>query len=99
MPTIVESAKKAGELTRATFQQSGLATQSPMLLGLASGFDIAITLLEESTQVHFNDLSQQSAKKVVDYFEAEANRSAAVDPQVAVFYRAWAEVLRSEYLK
>lgn len=45
MPTIVELANQAGQLTRAMSARADLNLHSPMFLGLASGFDVAITLM------------------------------------------------------
>ena len=42
MPTIVELANQAGQLTRAMSARADLNLHSPMFLGLASGFDVAI---------------------------------------------------------
>ena len=77
---------------------AGLNRQSPMLVALASGFDVAITLLEQSTGALFSDLSPEAAERVVKYLRDEAVRSEAVDLQIAIFYRSWAEVLATTYL-
>jgi len=98
MPTIVELANQAGQLTRAMSARADLNLHSPMFLGLASGFDVAITLMEESTGTRFGGLNSESALKVVGYFRDEAGRSAAVDSQVAFFYSSWAEIIESTYI-
>jgi len=97
MPTIVELSSKAGQLARAMAARAGLTPHPTMFLGLVSGFDVAITLVEESTGARFGGLSSESATKMVEYFRDEADRSEAMDLQSAIFYRAWAEVIESEY--
>jgi hypothetical protein len=98
MPTIVELANQAGQLARAMSVRAGLNPYSPMFLGLASGFDVAITLIEESTGTRFGGLNSESALKVVKYLRDEAGRCAAMDLQVADFYNSWAEIIESIYI-
>ena len=69
-----------------------------MLAALASGFDVGLSLLEQSTGALFSDLSPEAADRVVNYFSDEAVRSESVDIQITIFYRAWAQVLTTEYL-
>ena len=97
MPTTVELSDRAGELHRAMTARAGLTQQSTMTFGLASGLDIGITLLEQSTGCRFDALTPEAALRVIKYFEDEAIRSERVDPQIAIFYRAWAQVLRDAY--
>ena len=79
--------------------QAGQSPHSPILAALASGFDVGLSLLEQSTGALFSDLSPEAADRVVTYFSDEAAvRSEAVDIQIAIFYRAWAQVLTTEYL-
>ncbi len=98
MPTINDLSLRAGALAQAMSIAGGLDRQSPVLVALASGLDIGLSLLEQSTGTLFSDLSPEAAERVVKYFCDEAARSEAVDPQIAIFYRSWAEVLAAEYL-
>ena len=98
MYTIVQLSQLAGDLTRAMSHQRGLDANSPMLLGLASGFDVALTIIEQSTGVRFNGFRRESAEKVIAYFRAEADRSENLDSQIAIFYRCWADVIDTEFL-
>ncbi len=98
MPTINDLSLRAGALAQAMSIAGGLNRQSPVLVALASGFDIGLTLLEHSTGALFSDLSPEATQRVVKYFHEEAARSEAVDPQIAIFYRSWAEVLAAAYL-
>jgi len=99
LPTIVDLSKRAGELFRTMRSRAGLSADSPMLLGLASGFDVAITLFEESTGASFGGLTPESAAAIVRYFRDAAASSAEEDVQVAMFYQSWADTLTATYLK
>lgn len=98
MPTINELSLRAGELAQLMSDRAGLNPHSPMLVALASGFDVGLTLLEQSTGALFSDLTHEAAERVVNYFSDEAAGSEAVDPQIAIFYRSWAQVLTATYL-
>ena len=98
MPTINDLSLRAGALAQAMSIAAGLNRQSPILVALASGFDIGLTLLEQSTGTLFSDLGPDAAERVIRYFRSEAARSEAADPQIAIFYRSWAEVLAAAYL-
>lgn len=78
--------------------RAGLNPHSPMVFALTSGFDVGLTLLEQSTGTDFSDLSAEKAVRVIKYFEDEAERSAAADMQIAIFYRSWAQVLSATYI-
>ena len=97
MQSILQLSQQAGDLFRLASSRSGLDPYSPVMVALASGLDIALTLMEESTGVRYKGLTPESARKVVDYFCQEAKRSKPLDPQIALFYAAWAEALGSEY--
>lgn len=98
MATINELAAAAGELNRSMKVQAGLSPYSPVIFGLASGLDIAITVFEQSTGTRVSGLSRESAARVVQYFHDEAKRSEALDPQIAFFYLAWAQVIAAKFL-
>ncbi len=80
-PTINDLSKRAGELLPTINARAGFPTHSPMIFGLASGFDVAITLFEESTGARFGVLTAKSAEAIARYFRDEAARSAEVDLQ------------------
>ena len=98
MPTINDLSLRVGQLAQSMSAQAGLSPRSPMLVALASGFDVGLSLLEQSTGALFSDLSPEAAERVVKYFRGEAVRSEATDPQIAIFYRSWAEVVAATYL-
>lgn len=98
MATINELAIAAGELNRSMNVKAGLNPYSPVVFGLASGLDIAITLFEQSTGARVSGLSRQAATRVVQYFLDEAKRNEPADPQIAIFYLAWAHVITAKYL-
>lgn len=80
-PTIVDLSIRVGELARKMSASAGLPPHSPMLFGLASGFDIAITLFEESTGMFFDGLTPESAERIVNYFLDESGKSGGKDVQ------------------
>jgi phage FluMu protein Com len=98
-PTIIDLSLRAGELARTMSVHAGLPQNSPMIFGMATGFDIAITLFEQSTGAVFGGLTPESAARVVQYFRDEAARNAPVDPHVALFYQSWADTLTATYLQ
>lgn len=99
MPTINEISYRVGELTRSMCAKQGLNHHSPVSIALVIGLDIGLTMLEASTGVHFSGFSPEAAARVVNYFREEAAQSEAVDPQIAIFYQAWADILTETYLK
>lgn len=98
MTTINELAAAGGELNRLMNVKAGLNPHSAVSLALASGLDVAITVFEQSTGARVSGFSRESAARVVQYFQDEAKRSEAVDPQIAIFYLAWARVLTAKFL-
>lgn len=73
-------------------EKEGLPARSKTLVALASGLDVAVTVLEESVG-SFKGLTPERAKKVCDYFRTEAKRSERIDRETAIFYLAWADAL------
>jgi len=97
--TIIDLSKMAGDISKAMNEQAGLDPQSALVFGIASGFDVAITLLEQSTGVYFNGLLPNKALMVSHYFREEADCSEKVHKQIAIWCHAWAELLEQLYLK
>ena len=58
--------------------------------------DVALTLMELSAG-NFQGLNRQSAAESIAYFRAEANRSRSVDPQIAIWYEAWANAIETHF--
>lgn len=98
MVTINELSAAAGELSSSMSLRAGLNPHSPVVSALASGLDVALTILEQSTGARFSGLAHPAAAQVVQYFLDEAKRSEPVDPQITIFYLAWAQVLATKYL-
>ena len=97
--TIIDLSNMAGDISRAKNEQVGLDPQSALVWGMASGLDVALTLLEQSTGVYFNGLPPDKAMMVSHYFREEADRSEKFHKQIAIWYRSWAEVLEQVYLQ
>ena len=98
-PTINDLSLRVGEIVRIRSTNVGLDPRSAIIFAVASGCDIALTLLEQSTEARFSGLSRESANRVINYFREEAARSVNVDRQVALIYETWAEFLEATYLK
>ena len=94
--TIVHLSKLAGKLAQAECEKAGLPFMTPVQIALGSGLDVALTLMELSAGV-FQGLNRQSAVESIAYFRAEANRSRSVDPQIAIWYEAWANAIETHF--
>jgi hypothetical protein len=97
-PTIVELSNMVGLLFRDICTRNGLDPQSAIHVGLASGLDVALTIIELSTGVAFQSLSKDTAIQIRDYFLHEAAESKAIHPQISIWYFAWAKVIEKVYL-
>jgi hypothetical protein len=97
-PTIVELCNMVGLLFRDMSMRNDLNPQSAIHVGLASGLDVALTIIESSTGVPFQSLSIETAKKIRDYFLREAAERKLMHPQISIWYLAWAEVIEKVYL-
>ncbi|MBK7394414.1 MAG: hypothetical protein IPI64_14155 [Chloracidobacterium sp.] len=92
---IIELSNSVGEIARAAYDKAGIPFMTPLQIGLTSGLDVALTLMQVSVTSR-KGLSQEDKLRVVDYFRAEAERSKSVDPQIVIWYLAWAEVIERE---
>ncbi|MCE9614795.1 MAG: hypothetical protein K8T26_11000 [Lentisphaerae bacterium] len=97
--TIVELSNRAGLVFRSLCEEAGIRPGSDVHHALASGHDIAITLLETSTGIPFGTLTPISAKEIAEYFIHEAVRTEPVHREIAIYYRAWALVITEVYLQ
>ena len=97
-PTIAELSTMVGLLFRDMSMRNGLDPQSAISVGMASGLDVALTMIESSTGVPFQSLSSEAATQIRDYFLQEAAESKAIHPQISIWYLAWAEVIEKIYL-
>jgi len=98
MTTINELSVAAGERSRVMNMRAGLNPHSPIVFALASGLDVAITVFEQSTGARVSSFSREAAARVVQYFLEESKRSESIDPQISVFYLAWAQALTSKFI-
>lgn len=93
----LEMIKSASAIAAAECVKAGIPFKTPLLVGITSGFDVALTLLEESV-TQYRGFTREGAKRVFTYFQAEAERSKSVDQQIAIWYLAWATVIEAEYI-
>ncbi|MBK9214644.1 MAG: hypothetical protein IPM59_03455 [Chloracidobacterium sp.] len=92
---VIELSNSVGEIARAECEKARIPFVTPLQVGLGSGFDVALTLMEQSVGL-YKGLSQEKKRRVVEYFRAEAERSKAVDPYIVIWYLAWASVIEAE---
>jgi hypothetical protein len=97
-PTITALSTMVGVLFRDMSTRNGLDPQSAISVGMASGLDVALTIIESSTGVPFQSLSIDTATQIRDYFLQEAVESKAIHPQISIWYLAWAKVIEKVYL-
>ena len=96
---IFQLSVQAGQIFQASCSEIGKSVQPAMLAALASGLDVGLTVVEQSTNTHFDGLSKEAAVRVIKYFREEAIRMEEIDMQIALFYRSWVRVLESAFLK
>jgi hypothetical protein len=96
---IIDLSMMAGDILKSESKQEGIDPQSSLAIGMASGLDVGLTLLEQSTGVLFKGLTTDKAIMVSHYFREEADRAEKIHKQIAIWYRAWAEVLEQLYAK
>jgi hypothetical protein len=96
-PTIAELSATVGQLFRDMSTRNGLDPQSAISVGMASGLDVALTMIESSTATPFQSLSLDAATEIRDYFLQEAAESKANYPQISIWYFAWAKVIEKVY--
>lgn len=94
--TVVDLSREAGSVARAESERAGTPFMTPLQIALGSGLDVALTLWGVSGGA-FHGLDAESARKCVAYFRDEAERSTAVDVQIAIWYRAWASVIEARF--
>ena len=92
---IVTLCRFADDVARAECAKAGIPFQTPLQVWMASGLDVALTLMEGSG-ARYQGLSREQALSVVAYFKAEAERIRSVDQRLAIWYLAWASVIEAE---
>ena len=97
MKSIVDLSTLAGRLAEAECEKAGIPFKTDVQIGLASGLDVALTLMEESAGF-FRGLGGQSVERASAYFRAEAERSRSIDPHIAIWYESWAKAVEMTYL-
>ena len=93
---VVDLSREAGDLARAESARAGVPFMTPVQVALGSGLDVALTLWGVSGG-SFSGLDSESARRCVDYFRDEAERSERIDLQVAIWYRAWATAISRHF--
>jgi hypothetical protein len=76
---------------------AGIPPRSETLFALASGFDVALTIMETSVGL-FTGLTPPAAAKVVRYLREEARRCEQISREVAVWYESYAEAIEQLFM-
>ena len=92
---IVQLCNAARRIAAAECAKVGLPFETPVQHALASGLDVALTLMEQSGS-RYGGLNRQEAGGIATYFREEGPRNASIDTQIAIWYQAWASVIESE---
>jgi hypothetical protein len=78
------------------FADAGLGEESRVLEGLLSGLDSLFALFQGAGPVV--DLNQEAAAEIMDYFLQESYRHRESNPEVSLWYLAWASTLEQYFL-
>ena len=97
-PTIMEVVKLANEIRRHRYMDENCPSGTPVLEGLASGFDTSLTILETSMGA-FQGLSPEAAKGIVDYFTRESKRITESKPEIAIWYESYAAAVEQLFIQ
>jgi hypothetical protein len=97
-PTIMDVVKLANRIRQHLYRKDGLPDQTPILDGLASGLDTGLTLLELSVG-DYRGLAPDAARGIVDYFLQEVDKHSLSNPQVAMWYVAFAEAVERLFIQ
>lgn len=97
-PSVMDVITLANSIRQTLYRQQCLPEPTPVLAGLASGLDTALTLLEASIG-SFAGLSPAAARDTVAYFQQEAKQSSASNPEIAIWYVAYAAAIERIFLQ
>jgi hypothetical protein len=96
--TIMDVVNLAKSIRDSHCSRLGLPFRGEGLLSLTSGFDVALTLMEESVGT-FKGLSNESARNIITYLEDESSKTEPVSLEIALWYSAWAEAIKTLFIK
>ena len=94
---IVSLSAWVGNITASECRKRGIPFETPVMVGMSSGLDVALTLLE-GAHAEFPGLTREDALRVVTYFREEAQRTDPALEQIRIWYLAWAAVVEAEFV-
>ena len=96
--TIMDVVNLASSIRDSHSSRLGLPFREEGLLSLTSGLDVALTVMEESVGT-FHGLSEESARKIIAYFEDESSKAEPVSLEIALWYSAWAKAIETLFIE
>ena len=95
--TIISIVNLARSIMVSQCKRLGIPFRGEGLVALTSGFDVALTLMEQSVTT-FRGLSEESARTIIAYFEEEASKAEPVSLEIALWYSAWAKAIETLFI-
>lgn len=95
--SIMDVVKFADSVRREIYESENLDQMSSTLIGLASGLDVGLTLLEQSVG-SFSGLSRSKADLLVKYFMNESKSHRSKDVETSIWYYSYAKALEQLFL-
>lgn len=89
---VMEIVKLADSLRQKIYETEKLNSTSSILTSLTSGFDVGLTLLEQSVGP-FNGLTKQKAADIREYFLNESSKYKTKNIEVSIWYFSYARAL------
>lgn len=96
--TIMDVVNLARSIRDKHSKRLGLPFRGVELVSLTSGLDVALTMMEESVGT-FQGLSEESARKIIAYFEDESSKSKPKSLKFALWYSTWAEAIKKLFIE
>jgi len=96
--TIMEVVNLSRSIIETHYTKPGIPQSGPVLIGLGSGLDVALTIMEESVGT-FSGLPPEAAERIVICFNNESSKYKPLDLEIAVWYAAWAEAIEKLFLQ
>jgi hypothetical protein len=96
--TIMQLVKLANSLRQELYETEKLSPTSSILNGLSSGFDVGLTLFEQSLG-SFDGLTIQKAAEIREYFLSESSKYRTENIEASIWYFSFATALENLFLR
>jgi|GEM_PF-3711397 len=95
--TLEELVQSQQLFLRRYMSDAGLSEDSPVVEGLVSGLDSLLVIMQV-TMGPFPGLTEEAAAEIMDYFLEESYEHRDTNPEVSLWYLAWAATLENYFL-